>query len=215
MPSATITSLTADEIDDLLYFARTGQLDDFRACIDAVARSLNTAHYEVVGAAIELRSGNSPLHMAGANGHASELKSPNVPDYFFPNGLKCASDVLNYLLATVRSAPRERRASTLNVQNVSGNTPLHWASLNGHLEAVKILMAAGADPSVTNLAGHDAVYEAEINRKDAVVEWLLTEGNGLESGHAVNDDSNAADDQVDEKADDDEIDQDMEKLTVG
>lgn len=76
-------------------------------------------------------------------------------------------------------------------------------------------MAAGADSSVTNQAGHDAVYEAEINCKDAVVEWLLTEGNGFESGQAVNDDSNAADDHVDEKADDQEIDQDMEKLTIG
>lgn len=102
----------------------------------------------------------------------------------------------------------------LNVQNASGNTPLHWASLNGHLEAVKMLMAAGADPSVTNQSGHDAVYEAEINSKNAVVEWLLTEGEGFESGCAVNQDSNAADDQVDENVHGHQIDQDMEKLTV-
>jgi ankyrin repeat protein len=59
--------------------------------------------------------------------------------------------------------------------NTSGNTPLHWASLNGHLEAVKLLVQAGADPGVTNRAGHDAVYEAEVNGKEQVVEWLLTE----------------------------------------
>lgn len=80
MPSATVTSLTGDEIDDLLYFARTGQLDDFRACIDTFARTSNNPHYEVVGAAIEQQSGNSPLHMAGANGHASEFESPECPD---------------------------------------------------------------------------------------------------------------------------------------
>lgn len=119
------------------------------------------------------------------------------------------------MLAIIHLAPQELRASTLNVQNASGNTPLHWASLNGHLEAVKILIAAGADPSVTNQAGHNCVYEAEINSKDAVVEWLLTEGKGIESGHSVNEDCNAADDQVDEKANDHEIDQDMGKLMVG
>ena len=31
-----------------------------------------------------------------------------------------------------------------------------------------------------NAAGHDAVYEAEVNGKDEVVGWLLREGIGLE-----------------------------------
>ncbi|MCJ1271808.1 hypothetical protein MMC22_011713 [Lobaria immixta] len=185
-------SLTEDEIDDLLYYARNGQLDDFRASIEAFARTSNTSHYEVVRAAVDHQSGNSSLHMASANGH---------------------SNVLNYVLATIHPASREPRAPTLNVQNASGNTPLHWASLNGHLEAVKILMAAGADPSVTNQAGHDAVYEAEINSEDAVVKWFLTQGNGSESDDAVNEDP--PDHQVDGKANEHEIDQDMGKLSVG
>ena len=33
-----------------------------------------------------------------------------------------------------------------------------------------------------NRAGHDAVYEAEGNGKEDVVEWLLAEGKGLEEG---------------------------------
>ena len=73
----------------------------------------------------------------------------------------------------------------INAQNYSGNTPLHWASLNGHLEAVKVLVAAGADPAIANKAGHDVVYEAEVNGKADVVEWLLKEGNGLEKGLGV------------------------------
>lgn len=64
----------------------------------------------------------------------------------------------------------------MDLQNRSGNTPLHWAALNGHLEAVKILIATGANSSVRNKAGHDVVYEAEINSKEDVVEWLLKEG---------------------------------------
>lgn len=70
----------------------------------------------------------------------------------------------------------------LNAQNSAGNTPLHWASLNGHLETVKLLVGAGADPAAENKAGHNALYEAQINEKDAVAEWLLTEANGLDEG---------------------------------
>ena len=72
-------------------------------------------------------------------------------------------------------------ALSLNLQNASGNTPLHWAALNGHLPAVKLLIDAGADAMVINKAGKDAVYEAEANEKNEVAAWLLTEGKGLES----------------------------------
>ena len=71
----------------------------------------------------------------------------------------------------------------LNAQNKSGNTALHWAALNGHLESVKKLLEYGADPTITNQKGHDAVYEAELNDKKDVVEWVLKEGGeGLEEG---------------------------------
>jgi ankyrin repeat protein len=71
----------------------------------------------------------------------------------------------------------------LNAQNKSGNTALHWAALNGHLQSVKKLLENGADPTITNQKGHDAVYEAELNDKKEVVEWVLKEGGeGLEEG---------------------------------
>jgi hypothetical protein len=71
----------------------------------------------------------------------------------------------------------------INAQNQAGNTALHWAALNGHLEAVKVLLENGGDPTITNARGHDAVYEAELNDKREVVEWVLKEGGeGLEEG---------------------------------
>jgi uncharacterized protein len=48
---------------------------------------------------------------------------------------------------------------------------------------VKVLIDNGADPTVTNRAGHDPVYEAEVNDRREVVEWVLREGGeGLEGG---------------------------------
>lgn len=71
----------------------------------------------------------------------------------------------------------------LNAQNAAGNTAIHWAALNGHLDAVKVLLEEGSDPTITNQRGHDAVYEAELNDRREVVEWVLKEGGeGLEEG---------------------------------
>jgi hypothetical protein len=46
------------------------------------------------------------------------------------------------------------------------------------------LLEQGADASILNGAGHDAVYEAEMAERQEVVEWLLKEGKGLEKGFA-------------------------------
>lgn len=89
-------------------------------------------------------------------------------------------------LMTDFATPTSLRSAILNLQNGSGNTALHWAALNGHLEAVKILIAAGANSFVRNKAGHDAVYEAEINSKEDVVDWLFKEGDL--DGEAADDD---------------------------
>lgn len=81
------------------------------------------------------------------------------------------------------SSPDADPHAVISHKNASGNTPLHWAALNGHLEVVKVLvMSANADPTITNEAGHDAVYEAELNDKKDVVEWLLGHCDSLEGG---------------------------------
>lgn len=46
-------------------------------------------------------------------------------------------------------------------------------------------MAANADPTVPNSAGHDAVYEAEVNGKVEVVAWILGNCGGVEEGVGV------------------------------
>lgn len=94
----------------------------------------------------------------------------------------------------------------LNTQNKAGNTALHWAALNGHLQSVKVLLQEGSDPTITNQKGHDAVFEAELNDKKEVVEWVLKEGGeGLEEGISGETEEGAAGEPVDE---DMEVDQD-------
>lgn len=71
---------------------------------------------------------------------------------------------MNYLLQTLKTQPEQQQQQTqsiVNHRNLSGNTALHWAALNTHLECVKALVDAGADISIKNDAGLDPVFLAE------------------------------------------------------
>ncbi|KAG0646646.1 Ankyrin repeat-containing YAR1 [Hyphodiscus hymeniophilus] len=156
--------ISEDEIDDLLYLARVGEKDDLIALINELGNRESCTIANLLEIAKDDTNGNGVLHMAAANGHNEILK-------FFLDSLSKPSPQNPTMLAI------------LNAQNQSGNTALHWAALNGHLESVKILLDHGADPTLANQKGHDAVYEAELNDKKEVVEWVLKEGGeGLEEG---------------------------------
>ena len=75
------------------------------------------------------------------------------------------TEILNYLLQTLKSQPEQQQQQQtqviVNHRNLSGNTALHWAALNTHLECVKALVEAGADISIKNDAGLDPVFLAE------------------------------------------------------
>jgi uncharacterized protein len=90
----------------------------------------------------------------------------------------------------------ELTKGVINAQNKAGNTPLHWAALNGHVEILLLLLQNGADPSILNAVGHDALFEAELNEKTKSVEVLLAEGKELESTVNANgtNEENAVDD---------------------
>jgi ankyrin repeat protein len=88
-------------------------------------------------------------------------------------------DVIKLLFTTSMDKPAPE---FINAVNDAGNTPLHWAAVNGHLESVKLLIESGADVTIINRAGHDAVFEAEINDKKEVVDWLLGAVEELENG---------------------------------
>lgn len=173
--------LSEDEIDYLLYLARIGDKEEFRTLNDELCVREKTTAVELLEAARDGESGNGVLHMAAANGYEGFLRD----------------------LCKALSNPSPQNPAMLailNAQNKAGNTALHWAALNGHLESVKVLLEEGSDPTITNQRGHDAVYEAELNDKKEVVEWVLKEGGeGLEEGLSAETGDDTADEGADEE----------------
>lgn len=69
-------TLSEDEIDDLLYYARTGDLEEFATLRDELCKRENLgpeAFVELIRVAKDEHSGNGVLHMAAANGHDGKL----------------------------------------------------------------------------------------------------------------------------------------------
>ncbi|KAL7266023.1 ankyrin repeat-containing protein [Rhizina undulata] len=160
-------TLDTDTADDLLYLARLGETSELLETITTLTSTLNFhSAADLLLAANDEFTGNNVLHMAAGNGHLDTTKR-----------------ILSLLPTppTLRTEPHE----LVGKKNGAGNTPLHWAALNGHLEIVKLLiMEANADPTAVNNVGHDAVYEAELNEKGNVVEWVLGNCEALEDGIA-------------------------------
>ena len=70
MASSNTLALTADEIDDVLYFTRVNEASDLQATIAELAQKYNRAPREIVEAAVDAESGNGALHYCAANGLA-------------------------------------------------------------------------------------------------------------------------------------------------
>lgn len=51
-----------------------------------------------------------------------------------------------------------KRGAKVNIANTSGSTPLHWAVLGGHVESVKLLLAAGANVNAKDNDGRLPSY---------------------------------------------------------
>lgn len=63
-------ALTEEQIDDILYYARTGELEELRMWIKKLSLAKSTSELEIIAASVEEQSQNTPLHMAAANGQS-------------------------------------------------------------------------------------------------------------------------------------------------
>lgn len=98
--------------------------------------------------AAPVEAGCSPLHMAAACGNAQELDKAI------------------------------REAADLNVRDHAGRTPLHCAVLAENLDAIRLLLAAGADSSLKSVESGDTplIMAAPMSNGSAVAEALLNGG---------------------------------------
>ncbi|KAF2672553.1 ankyrin [Microthyrium microscopicum] len=172
-----MATLTEDESDDILYFARANELADLQSTLESLATTHSLSASAICSAAIDASSQNTPLHYAAGNGHLEIVQ--------FLLKLHGAQPLAD---TDTLSNPAVPPPAIVNAKNGAGNTALHWAALNGHVLVILELLRHGADPSVLNGAGHDALYEAEVNEKEEAVDVLLKEGTGLDE--AVGGDGN-------------------------
>ncbi len=178
MPSATLPTPTPDELDDLIYFSRAGDVDSLRSLVTQLCVTHSCAPSIILASAIDvdadgLGSQSCLLHYPSANGNLE------IVQYLLEH-LTPSETAGEHATTADKSAPE-----LVNHKNVSGNTPLHWAAMNGHLEIVKVLVGARADVGVRNEAGRDAVVEAEMSSKEEAqkcAEWMLKNCEGLERG---------------------------------
>ncbi|KAK5637158.1 hypothetical protein RRF57_012870 [Xylaria bambusicola] len=175
-------SLSEEEIDDLVYLARTGEGAEFTELLQELATRESATAVNILTAAREEQSKATCLHMAAANGHA-----------------KTVTLILSHLpvptkKSTAAVAPPEDTESEktiveaepayIDAQNSFGNTALHWACLGGHLDIVKLLLSRGASPAVANDKDQIPLDLAAFNNHMHIVDYFLAQSEDIEGDNA-------------------------------
>lgn len=83
-PVPVYSLLSEDQVDDLIYFARNGQVEEFQASLITIADFSGSSPLSIIAVAFDQESGNSPLHMASANGHIGNKQICNPAPYPTP-----------------------------------------------------------------------------------------------------------------------------------
>ena len=126
------------------------------------------------------------ISWASAGGHLDTLRvllkhgCPGVDDRDVDGWTPLAWAIQNNSPDTVETLISNRSVNLEQGDN-SGRTALSWAVEYGHLEVVRILLRAGANPSSRNVAGITPMSTADQFGRNAILEELLhymTEGSG-------------------------------------
>ncbi|CAG5135318.1 unnamed protein product [Candidula unifasciata] len=120
--------------------------------------------------------GWTALHVAAVNKKAKVVEillahgaDPNSLDEFSTVALKAKEKQMNnlHVLLTREEEFSDRLSNRANFQNC---TPLHYAVLVNDLESVKLLLEAGADPTIENALGHRAVEYSRDGEAKSLIE---------------------------------------------
>ena len=185
---STLPSLEADDLDDLVYYSRTGELSEFKTTLTTLSSKHSAPASQILLSAVDSTTPTTSVNLGSTDPSTTEspLKGNTLLHFPAANGFP---ETLTYLLSTLReygvSDPNRTPSPVsrlINHTNGAGNTALHWAAMNGQVDCVKILVAGGADPDIKNAAGRDAVAEARECGKDGGVEaaeWLEAQRCGV------------------------------------
>ncbi|CAG9944416.1 unnamed protein product [Clonostachys rosea f. rosea IK726] len=152
--------LSEDEIDDLIYFARTGETKDLFETVASLAEREKATHAEILIAAKDESNKSTTLHMATGNGHLETVRK---------------------LVESFEGRPKEERQAFLDEPNEHGNTGLHWAALGGHIDTVKYLVEQGASPALANERNYVPLDLAYFNQHEDIANYFLSFLPSLES----------------------------------
>lgn len=73
MTSEHSIKISEDEIDDLLYFARTGETEELVALLATLEERLSTKAATIIETAQDEYTHNNLIHMAAGNGHVGMI----------------------------------------------------------------------------------------------------------------------------------------------
>ena len=97
-----------------------------------------------------------------------------VAVYGAAGDLRLVNAAKNRDIASVQSLLKQRL--DVNIPDVDGMTPLHWAAHWGELETVKLLLAAGANAKAANRYGVTPLHDASLLANVPMMEALLKAG---------------------------------------
>ncbi|OAQ95781.1 hypothetical protein LLEC1_04983 [Akanthomyces lecanii] len=162
--------LSEEEIDDLVYFSRTGEDADLMESVTVLAEREKVAP-AVILMATKDEGKSTVLHMATGNGHLETVRK---------------------VIQCFDGRPKEEKQAFLDEPNEHGNTGMHWAALGGHLDTVKLLMEHGASPALANERDYVPLDLANQNEKTEVSQYFLSFLKQLESENTDEGLNNAA-----------------------
>jgi ankyrin repeat protein len=126
------------------------------------------------------------LHWAAFRGHEEVVAlligmgaQANSRDAFSKTPLMLACEKGH--IGVVRMLPQHTGKEGLKEKDANGRTVLHWVVEKGYHEAVKILLLAGADPTITDNEGRTprALAEGEVERAGCVAAFEVRESRVL------------------------------------
>ncbi|ROW09272.1 hypothetical protein VPNG_05795 [Cytospora leucostoma] len=162
--------LSEDEIDDLIYFARAGEVSDLNETLKALSSREGVPTSEILVAAKD-EGKSTCLHMATGNGNL---------------------EVIKLLVAQFADRTKEEKKAFLDAPNEFGNTGVHWAAGQGHLDVVKFLVAEGASPALANDKNYVPLDLAILSEKHDVVDYFLSQMERTEAENGEDGLENAA-----------------------